>query len=373
MQRLALFLVVGLLLGAAGAANPEPLEVDLRLKPGQFNTFETCIKTRRRAGTAKVQLYILCDNTGSMGGVIDSAKKEAKTLVRRILNDFPATSFAVGLYRDFLDPKAYIHQSDFMAEGEVESALAAIDKWRADGGDDGSEAQFYALDQIAEGKPSIQWDPTAFKVIAWIGDYPGHDPVCKEISKLPYDITEESLTTKLVDNNITVIAISTQGGDTNGLNGNPKFSSSDYRSRCPTVGGKVGQARRLAAATNGINTRIGKSSEIVDKIVSTVGTVVPDAFLNVEASCDSGIRLRFDPPFPLTGEKAGDTLCTNQTVALFGDLDAGVCTIDYVDGLGRKVGDTQLVTTATASTRRWVARCSPAASSVPRGWAVPGH
>ena len=72
---------------------------------------------------------------------------------------------------------------------------------------------------------------------------------------MPYDITEASVTQKLVDEAITVIAISTvgEGGSTTGpgLNADPAENAFQYEPYCDVINGSPGQATRIAEATDG--------------------------------------------------------------------------------------------------------------------------
>lgn len=190
-------LVGFLLLGLTIGQDVIPEKIDVVLTPGKSATYEASVLTKAEGSGAKVQLYLLADVTGSMATVLSSIQSNAKQLVENILFDFPATQFAAGYYRDFpFDAAAFVHQSDFQSAGTTDEVLASISAWGAAGGADGPEGQLWALDQIAEGK-GISWDPSAFKIVIWFGDAPGHDPVCKEISGAAYDVTEASVLAKL--------------------------------------------------------------------------------------------------------------------------------------------------------------------------------
>lgn len=199
-------LVALLLLKLTVGQDVIPEKITAVLAPGESATFDVSILTKSDVGGgsgAKLQLYILADTTGSMGSVLTSIQMNAKQLVESVLSDFPATQFAAGYYRDFpFDPEAFVPQSDFQSAGTTDEVLASIDAWSARGGGDGPEGQLWALDQIAEGK-GISWDPSAFKLIVWFGDAPGHDPVCKEISGAAYDVTEASVLAKLKAKKLT--------------------------------------------------------------------------------------------------------------------------------------------------------------------------
>jgi len=157
----------------------------------------------------------------------------------------------------------------------ITGIIGEINNWNASGGSDGSEGQLYALDQLAEapagpGGP-IGWRPGAKRIIVWIGDYPGHDPICNAISPVDYDITEISVTNKLQGEGITVLAISTNTGV--GLDANPAATSADYVGTC-AIGGAPGQATRIAAATGGVHSIGITPANIATEIINLVTNAI---------------------------------------------------------------------------------------------------
>lgn len=160
----------------------------------------------------------------------------------------------------------------------------AINTWSAAGGGDLPEAQFYALDQVAS-SAAIGWRPGVKHIVVWLGDAPGHDPICTAASGLPYDITEASVTAKLVASQIEVLAVSVFDGsaDPNGLNDDPTdLGASPLNAAygaCGTPGGTPGQATRIATATGGIVVVGVDPSAVVSTIIAelkallTIGNV----------------------------------------------------------------------------------------------------
>ncbi|WP_293135289.1 hypothetical protein [Microcoleus sp. bin38.metabat.b11b12b14.051] len=223
----------------------------------------------------KVDAYFLADTTGSMNTAIAAVKKgivDAMTRIQALGSD---VWFGVGDYKDFPapiadeHPYAFAHQSSL--SGNIAQAKAAIDSWKTSPGQDTPEAQFYGLDQVAEppgGK--IGWRADSKRIIVWFGDAAGHDSVCKAISKLSYDITEASVTAKLVAEKIKVLALSmnTNYRAPAGLDDEPRNSSSTFRAKCGEPGGTPGQGTRIAKAT-GCKLVQGVS---VDTIINTIVT-----------------------------------------------------------------------------------------------------
>ncbi|MCP4546585.1 MAG: VWA domain-containing protein [bacterium] len=206
--------------------------------------------TVRLTGIDKFDVYFLADTTGSMTSAIN-AVKTGSTIILNELKDLEADiAFGVGNYRDLphTDPP-FQHQLN--PTGDADAVKNAIDSWTAGGGGDGSEAQLYALDSLAQAPGGdVGWRPNAKRIIVWFGDYPGHDPICKKISNLDHDVTEASVTTKLVAQTIAVLAISTPPGPPDLLDDDPKASARDYEGTCP-IGGTRGQATRITTATGG--------------------------------------------------------------------------------------------------------------------------
>ena len=139
------------------------------------------------------------------------------------------------------------------------------------GGGDAPEAQLFALHMLGEAPGGgIGWRPDSKRIIVWFGDVPGHDPICTAMSGLP-DITEATATARLAGEEITVLAISTDTGVVDGLDGDPTAGATDYT--C-TVGGLAGQATRIAGATGGTAVAGIDAGKIVDTIIDLIESAV---------------------------------------------------------------------------------------------------
>jgi hypothetical protein len=255
----------------AASITIDPTDNNLILNPGDtFNEVVT-VKVPGDTGVSKVDVYFLADTTGSMGGILTSVQTGANNILTALSGLGLDMAFAVGNYKDFpTDPFAFQHQLNPTAvAADVSNAINA---WSASGGSDTPEGQFYALDQLAEAPGGIiGWRAGAKRIIVWFGDAPGHDPVCQAISGLPYDITEASMTAKLVTEKIVVIAISTDTGTTNALDGDPTIGG-DYTAACGPAGGSSGQATRITTATGGKHVSGIDETTIVDTIIDLVSS-----------------------------------------------------------------------------------------------------
>jgi hypothetical protein len=244
----------------------------MTLREGEEFNETLTVTVPAQAAVSKADIYFLADTTGSMGGAIDAVKVGANDLLSALIAALPDTDlqFGVGNYKDFpYDLYAFQHQVSLTAD--TVAVQVGISDWYASGGVDGSEGQFFALDRLADNvNPtggSIGWRPDTKKIIVWFGDMPAHDPVCSAISGLPDAITEASLTTKLVDNMVSVIAISVYGSA--GLDLNPTPYSSDYSGYC-VIDGSAGQAGRIAAVTGGVDVFNVDPASLVDTIADLI-------------------------------------------------------------------------------------------------------
>ncbi len=240
----------------------------LTLDPGQTFDETIVVTVPKDAGTAKADVYFLADTTGSMGSVLVAVQAGVGNVLTALNGLGLDMVFGVGNYRDFppASPSPFAHQLN--PTGASASITAAIATWAAAGGGDTAEGQFLALQGLAQPPGgSIGWRAGAKRIIVWIGDAPGHDPICTAISGLAADITEASATAALVAEGITVLAISTA---TPGLDDDPVPFSSGYSGTCGTVGGTAGQASRIASSTGGTFVAGIDPATIVNTIIDLV-------------------------------------------------------------------------------------------------------
>jgi len=254
---------------------------DLSLSKDQ--TLEEVVKvTIPKSGVVpKVDVYFLVDTTASMKSAIDAVKNGLSTVLTTIGGLGSDVQFGVGEYKDFPAPVVGEHPYAFAHQHSVSSNLAEIEAvvkgWTTTSGKDIPEAQFYALDQVAEtvsGK--IGWRAYSKRIIVWVGDAAGHDAVCQAISNLPYDITEQSVTAKLVAEKITVLAMSMTNDPRSpaGLDDDPKTTAIGYQPFCGEPGGTTGQGTRIANATGGKLVQGISPSTIIDTITTELAAQI---------------------------------------------------------------------------------------------------
>ena len=250
----------------------DPPRNDLTLKECDKFSETVTVFIPNTAALAKADIYFLADTTDSMEPILSAVRTGASAILGGLTGfDF---AFGVGNYKDFPnDPYAF--QPQQAVTKSLPAVQAAINTWTNSGGNDIPEGQFFALNQIAEPPGgSIGWRSDSKRIIVWFGDAPGHDPICGKISGLPFDITEASVTAKLVSEKISAIAISTTTGTPGALDADPVPLSTDYNSACGAPGGSAGQATNIAAATGGIHVTGIDATTIVQTIIDLVKKVL---------------------------------------------------------------------------------------------------
>ncbi len=111
----------------------------------------------------KVEAVFVLDTTGSMGGLIDGAKKKIWSIVNEIASGKPTPVVKVGfvIYRDKGDQ--YVTKTYDLTE-DLDKAFADLKTFAAGGGGDGPE---HVTKGLSEAVDSIHWsnDKVTYKVI----------------------------------------------------------------------------------------------------------------------------------------------------------------------------------------------------------------
>jgi hypothetical protein len=266
----------------------DPEDCFLTLDPGVLASIdlEVCLQG---VEVTEADIYLLADNTESMGTVLANVKAGAALITSTLLND-PNIDIRIGVgsYNDFplTQPSLFSHQ---LSISNNEAAITqAINDWVNMGGGDVSESQFYALHRLSI-DPAIGFRPNAKRIIVWFGDSPAHDPICAPIVGLfesPAVVVDEaSVIAELQaagQDGTTVIAISTPFSlqIPDALNNDPlgpgNILALDYINLgCPQTG-TAGQADRITAATAGISIQISTPQAIVDAILDAIESVLSE-------------------------------------------------------------------------------------------------
>jgi len=179
--------------GSAKAGSINPSSFSSTLDIGEAVKVAKTVFTT--AGSSLVDFLFLADNTGSMGGVINSVKNTSTALLTSLNATYADAHFSVARY--FGDPSegdGFNGAYDVLTPltSNTSSVTSGINAWFAGGGGDFPEANFYALQQAVTNGAStcpglgsqagfcggsgeaIGWRPGASKVILWFGDATSH-------------------------------------------------------------------------------------------------------------------------------------------------------------------------------------------------------
>ncbi|HET9620383.1 MAG TPA: vWA domain-containing protein [Kofleriaceae bacterium] len=120
------------------------------------------------APAAAVDVVFAVDTTGSMGGLLDGAKRTVWSIATHIRKTDPNAELRIGLvaYRDIGD--AYVTR-DFALTGDLDAVFAELASYRAEGGGDTPEDVDAALDDALH---HMQWRSAAKKIVFLVGDAP---------------------------------------------------------------------------------------------------------------------------------------------------------------------------------------------------------
>lgn len=291
VRRLALALSVSLgfiaLPSAARAASISPDSFEATIGVGE-TTFVDKTVTLDPSGVSKIDLLFLADNTGSMGGVINSVKAEATSILSEFESAFSDIDFGVARYlRDPSESPSVgggVNAYELLTpiSSDNTTVIAGINSWFAGGGFDFPEANLYALQQAAtegaatpsgvNGGAKTGWREGAKKVIAIFGDAPGHEET----------ITLAETIAALNSKDVTVALLNSRGSGS-GLDDGDGFGSTD-------------QASAIADATGGVLVNNFRTADVKAELLGAIGEVTSTISLAETFSVDgdySGVDVAF--------------------------------------------------------------------------------
>ena len=162
-------LVVALLLATAVVVYAYPLRGS---DPAPVVPPSAVVHLQAPSTKALVEVVFVLDTTGSMSGLIDSAKANIWSIARTMASAQPAPDIRVGLvaYRDRGDD--YVTRVVDLSP-DLDSMYATLMDFQAGGGGDGPEAVNEALYDAVH---KVKWsqDPKAYQVIFLVGDAQAH-------------------------------------------------------------------------------------------------------------------------------------------------------------------------------------------------------
>lgn len=301
--------------------SPSKIELSLGLDRADAHHQKVTVELPSKGGVPKIDVYFLADRTSSMSPVLRAVKAGASQILDKLTEEAERVGadlrVGVGGYTDtdYAEDRWFVHQvSPTHRKKEIKKGL---DDWEVfPGGETYAEGQFYALDRLAQPPGgSIGWRDGSKRVVLWIGDAPGHDPLCTALTGLSHDITEESVTEKLRQEEIVVLAVSvpTDSEWSAGLNVDPgpRSRRGEHQQKCG-IGGSEGQAERIAARTRG-DVADGIKPDLIAATIIKLGTG--------EIARTGSVRLVPDKkiaPFVRVTPSEG-----------FGPLDAGTRSVDF--------------------------------------------
>jgi Mg-chelatase subunit ChlD len=149
----SLALVLAVLGGAVSAKESEPTAQEKQKPP-------------------RVEVVFVLDTTGSMGGLLEGAKKKIWSISTEILAGKPKPDVFVGLvaYRDKGD--AYVTRTTPLTD-DLDKVYKELQGFQPGGGGDGPENVRAGLDEALS---KIRWsvDKTTLKIVFLVGDAPAH-------------------------------------------------------------------------------------------------------------------------------------------------------------------------------------------------------
>lgn len=297
------------------AASITPASFAATIGVGETVSVDKTITTDA-GGASKVDVFFLADNTGSMGGIVNTAQARASDILNA--SDFSGRDIGFGVGGYFGDPSEFFSGTGGDSAYDVlqpittdKSAVqTGINGWRASGGGDTPEANLYALQQAAsEGAAGTNgvssgeatgWRPGSQRIVAWFGDAPGHQDTV--------DLNESI--SALTDAGVTVVAFN-NGSAGFGIDSGLAGGTGDSRD----------QASAIVDATGGSlvnNFRSLGGDAFVDAIVDAITTASATLDLIFDTSGDlSGLDVAFTCTDPLgcTDVSGGESRTFRMDVA----------------------------------------------------------
>ena len=142
----------------------------LWLKPWQTDSLVKPKPTPVEQDRHRVDIVFAVDTTGSMGGLLDGAKRTVWAIASHVREIDKDADLHVGLvaYRDYGTGDEYVTR-DFAMTGDLDAVYAELSKYQAAGGGDIPEDVDAALDDSVH---KMQWRDGAKKMIFLVGDAP---------------------------------------------------------------------------------------------------------------------------------------------------------------------------------------------------------
>lgn len=202
------------------------------VNPGESRSVDLTVTVGDRPIT-KADVIFAIDLTGSMGSELTSVKNSSITIMEGIRAEISDTWFGVASFMDYNGYYSYPGYADYYGSGSdypfrldqdlVENMThvsTAINGLALGYGNDGPEDYTRVLHEML----SMNWRSSAKRIVILFGDAPTHDldfngynfggdPGPDAIAGNADDLDFETVVAALAENNITVIAVDSSGGD----------------------------------------------------------------------------------------------------------------------------------------------------------------
>ncbi len=123
-----------------------------------------------------VDVVFAIDNTGSMGGTIDTVKRDVKSIVDQIRTVAPDSRFGAIKFMDYGSTSDYVTEIACQPTDQIDVLKSAVNTMYTYRGAGGDEPEAY-IEAVNQGVNDIAWRKTAIKLLVVVGDAMPHDPV----------------------------------------------------------------------------------------------------------------------------------------------------------------------------------------------------
>lgn len=150
------------------AAAAATIAIAAGLSPWTRSVDQGSTEEAQPVGTSQIDVVFAVDTTGSMGGLIDGAKRTVWSIANHIRQTDANADLRIGLvaYRDVGDD--YVTR-DFALTTDLDAVFVELSAYQAQGGGDTPENVDAALDVTLH---KMQWRPGARKLVFLVGDAP---------------------------------------------------------------------------------------------------------------------------------------------------------------------------------------------------------
>ncbi|MDX9972048.1 MAG: Ig-like domain-containing protein [FCB group bacterium] len=123
-----------------------------------------------------VDVVFAIDNTGSMGGVIDTLKADAITIAAQVREQFSNTAFGAIKFKDYGYDSDYVTEIATPITLDISLFNAGIAGMGTHGGAGGDWPEAF-VEAVLQGVEEIRWRHDAVRLLVVVGDAPPHDPI----------------------------------------------------------------------------------------------------------------------------------------------------------------------------------------------------